>query len=183
MKRLIVPISLLCCVLFSSCRKATPQDTFNTAVLNANLLHGFAGRGLQMQLEQPSIKLTGQNMDQQVPMKRAEVIDGKIQAAEEALGKIRKLPVDADSGVMIGASVALHEFVLPVYRNEYAKLAKLYDSGAPPDEIRALEQDIATKYQAKFAELHEALTAAGKAYAAKHGIQVQWHVRTSPGGR
>ncbi len=78
------------------------------------------------------------------------------------------------------ASIALHEFVLPVYRNEYQQLAKLYDDGAAKEKIEALASGIGTKYGPGVAVLFERLTAAGKAYASKHDIKVKWDVRTSP---
>jgi len=182
MKWLPLLLSAACATLLASCQKATPRESFTTAVLNCNLLHGFAGRGMRSELEQPSIKLVEGTTDKTVPMKRAEVVDGKIQTAQDALAKVRKLGVDEDSKPMIEASIALYEFVLPVYQNEYRKLAGLYDSGADPKEISALEQNIEKQYQPKFAALHDAVTAAGKAYAAKHQIPVQWDVKTSPGG-
>lgn len=175
--------STACAVLLVSCQKPTPRETFAIAVLNCNLLHGFAGRGMRSELEQPSVKLVEGGTDKTVPMKRAEIVDGKIQSAQDALAKVRKLGADDDSKPMIEASIALYEFVLPVYQNEYRKLAELYDSSADPKEIRGLEQSIEQQYQPVFAELHDAVTTAGKAYAAKHQIPVQWDVRTSPGGR
>lgn len=175
-------LSCLISALLVSCQKATPRDTFTTAVLNCNLLHGFAGRGMRSELEQPSVKLVEGSTDKTVPMKRVEVVDGKIQSAQDALAKVRKLGADADSKPMIDASIALYKFVLPVYQNEYRKLAGLYDSGADPKEISALEQSIEKQYQPKFAALHDAVTTAGKAFAAKHQIPVQWDVKTSPGG-
>lgn len=182
MKWLPLLLSAACAALLVSCQKATPRDTFTTAVLNCNLLHGFAGSGMRSELEQPSVKLVEGSTDKTVPMKRSEIVDGKIQSAQDALAKVRKLGADTDSKPMIEASIALYEFVLPVYQNEYRKLAGLYDSGADPKEISALEQSIEKQYQPKFAALHDAVTTAGKAYATKHQIPVQWDVRTSPGG-
>lgn len=182
MKHLPLLLSAACAALLVSCQKPAPRETFTTAVLNCNLLHGFAGRGMQSELEQPSVKLVEGTSDKTVPMTRAEVVDGKIQSVQDALAKVRKLGVDEDSKAMIEASVALYDFVLPVYQNEYRKLAGLYDSNADPKEIRALEQSIEKQYQPKFAALHDAVTTAGKAYATKHQIPVQWDVKTSPGG-
>lgn len=165
-----------------SCNKASPREAFGAAVLNSNLMHGFAGPALQRELEQPSVKMAGDDPARTVPMTRAEVIDAKIQAIEASLAKLRALKVDEDAKAMVAASAALHEFVLSVYRDDYRKLAGLYDRGAGAEEIRAMEQGIGQRHRARFAELSAAVTAAGKPFADKHGIQVQWDVRTSPGG-
>lgn len=74
---------------FHSCQKPTPAETFATAVLSTNLMHGFAGRGFQSQLEQPSVKLAGEQLDHEVAMKRWEIVDDKIRNLEDAFGKIR----------------------------------------------------------------------------------------------
>ena len=74
---------------------------------------------------------------------------------------------------MLDAAVALYEFVIPVYKNEYAQLAKLYDDGAPAEQIAALENTIQEKYGARFESLYNAVGTTGKAYAAKHNIPVR----------
>jgi hypothetical protein len=62
--------------------------------------------------------------------------------------------------------------VIPVYKNEYNQLAALYDNGSPAQKIEALERSINEKYEVGFLQLYNAVGVAGKAYAAKHGIQV-----------
>jgi hypothetical protein len=182
MKGFPLLIAAICAGSLLSCNKATPREAFGTAVLNSNLMHGFAGPAMQRELEQPSVKMAGDDPAQTVPMTRAEVIDGKIQAVEASLAKLRGLKVDEDAKPMVAASAALHEFVLSVYRDDYRKLAELHDRGAGAEEIRAMEQGIGQRHRARFEELSAAVTAVGKPYAEKHGIQVQWDVRTSPGG-
>ncbi len=81
---------------------------------------------------------------------------------------------------MVQASLALHEYVLPVYRDDYQRLAKLHDDGAPQGAIAQLSASIATKHGAQFSALSDRLTAAGKAYASRHDIKVMWDIRTSP---
>jgi hypothetical protein len=168
-----------CCALVS-CDSASPRTTFERAVLNCNMIADFAGRGLAKQLESPSEKLTDAKTGASAPMKRKEVIDDKIAFVENALEKIRKLSQSGDAKDVVQASIALHEYVLPVYRNEYQQLAKLYDDGAPKGEIAALSASISSKYGPGFAALYDQVITAGKAYAAKHDIKVQWDIRTSP---
>ena len=168
-----------CCVL-ASCDDASPKTCFDRAVLNCNMISDFASKGLLRQLESPSVKLTDAKTGATAPMKRKEVIDDKIAFIEESLAKVRKLRQTDDTKDIVQASIALHEYVLPVYRNEYQQLAKLYDDGAAKAEIDGLASAISTKYGPGVAVLFDRLTTAGKAYAAKHDIKVRWDVRTSP---
>jgi len=169
----------LCCIL-ASCDDASPKTCFDRAVLNTNMIADFASRGLLRQLESPSVKLTDVKTLATAPMKRKEVIDDKIAFVGQSLEKVRKLRQTDDTRDIVQASIALHEYVLPVYRNEYQQLAKLYDDGAAKEAMEALASAITVKYRAGFETLSDRLTTAGKAYAARHDIKVVWDVRTSP---
>ena len=173
-------LSAVCCCLLTSCEQPTPHDYFARAVLNCNLLHGFGGNGLQSELDSPSVKLTDAKTGASAPMKRKEVIDDKIASIEQSLAKVRKLKVTDDTKDIVQASIALHEFVLPAYKNEYQQLAKLYDDGAPRAQIEALASAMTTKYGPGFAALSERLTAVGNPFAERHDIKVKWDVSTSP---
>ena len=177
-KPAIFCIALLC--LLAGCDDTSPQTAFDRAVLNTNMISDFASKGLLRQLESPSIKLTDAKTGASAPMKRKEVIDDKIAFVEQSLAKVRKLSQTGDAKDIVQASIALHEYVLPVYRNEYQQLAKLYDDGDAKAEIDALASAITAKYGAGFAALSDRLTTAGKAYASQHDIKVKWDVRTSP---
>ena len=181
MNKLLPSLVVLSC-LVSSCETATPENYFDRAVLNCNLMHGFAGPGMERQLKDPSVKLAPGGGSQTVQMTRKEVVDGLIQSIEEAHAKVRKLKETDETRDMLKASHALYEYVLPVYRNEYQQLAKLYDEGATGSEILAFQLAIRTKYAAGFQSRMDALTMAAKPFAGKHGINVQWDVKTSPGG-
>lgn len=102
------------------------------------------------------------------------MLDLRIQYMEKNLVKLRKLQQTADTKEMIQTSIALHEYVLPIYKNEYSELSKMYDEGAPRDQIVSKAQAIHDKYNAKFEELFEKLTNLGKSYAKKHNISVKW---------
>ena len=174
MKKIIV-LLLICGTAFfvQSCSNDTPQNYFSIATLNSNILYGFAGNSMQRELESPSVKLVDEKTMATAPMKRAEVVKDKIQFAESSYQKVKGLGSDADATAMVKASLTLYEFVLPVYKNEYAQLAAAYDEGAAADKIAAMEKNISNKYAAKFDELYNALHTAGMAYAVKHGIKVR----------
>jgi hypothetical protein len=172
--------SIAFCLFLVSCDMATPENYFDRAVLNCNLMHGFASSGLRRELESPSVKLSGTGNGETIPMKRKEVIDNAITSLETNFEKVKKLKETDDTRDILQASVALYEFVLPVYKTEYQQLARLYDEGAAREEIDSLARAIETKYRSDFEKLSDRLAAAGKPYAARHGIKVNWGVSTEP---
>lgn len=176
-ERLLLCALLL--ILLPSCSDS-PRTCFERAVLNCNLFHDFAGKGMERQLESPSVKLTDAKTGASAPMTRREVVEGKIASVEQSLAKVRQLRQTEDNRNIVQASLALHEYVLPVYRDDYQRLAKLYDDGAAKEAIAQLSASIATRHGAPFAALSDRLTEAGKAYAARHDLKVRWDVRTSP---
>ena len=159
---------------------ATPENYFDRAVLNCNLMHGFASSGLRRELESPSVKLSETGNGETIPMERKEVIDNAIASLETNFEKVKKLKETDDARDILQASVALYEFVLPVYKTEYQQLARLYDEDAAREEIDSLARFIEIKYRSDFEKLFDRLTAAGKPYAARHGIKVNWDVSTEP---
>lgn len=160
------------CFCIASC-KQSPEKYFDQAVLNSNMLVGFADDGFSRQLEQPSAKM-GKTKDEVLQMKRTEVVDNQIRFAEESYANVKDLTPSDDTKEMVNASMAMYQLVLPVYKAEYRKLAKLYDDGAPKNETEALTQEIHDKYSARFEALYDKLMTAGKVYAANNKINVKW---------
>lgn len=160
-------------VFFFGCGNESPQNYFNIAVLNTNMLSGFAGNGFIRQLDSPSSKLSedGQTTS---PVSRSEIIKMKIDNMEENLQKVEDLKVTDDTKDIITSSKNLYNFVIPVLKNEYLKLAEMYDNGAPADQINSYSQSIQDKYSSKYKELYDTLIANGKAYAEKNNIKVNW---------
>lgn len=156
-----------------SCNTASPEKTFGIAALNCNLIYGFADRMMEQQLASPSVKLVDEKTNATAPMTRKEVIDQKIQTIEDNYNKVKELPVNNENKPMIEASKALYAFVLPVYKNEYYQLAKLYDDKAPLEQVEAMQKNIAEKYGPQFGQLYQAVLTTGKAYAEKNGIPVR----------
>ena len=168
------------CIVFASCGKPSPEKYFTTTVLNSNLLFGFAGEGMQRQLESPSARLINASTGETAPEKRETVIEQKIALLEDSYRKVKNLPDWKESRKIQDAAVALYEYVLPVYKKEYKKLAGLYDNSASPAEISGLEKEIYDHHAANFEALYTTLIDAGKEYAEKHNINVRWDVRTRP---
>jgi len=168
------------CYQFIACNSSTPEEYFGVAILNLNMMHGFAGTGLQRELESPSVKMVDGNIDNIVPMKRKEIIDDKIQILENNQEKLKALKETDDTRDILKASAAIYDYVLPVYKNEYTELAKLYDENSPNEKIQSFGQAISDKYYAGYEHLFQKLTTAGRAFADKNGIKVNWDVKTSP---
>ncbi|SFE27291.1 hypothetical protein SAMN05518672_105123 [Chitinophaga sp. CF118] len=171
---------LLTCQVLTACNLVSPEMNFDIAVLNCNMITGISGDGLMNELESPSAKLAEGSKTQVVAMTRKETIDLKIHFIEENLKKLNKLIKTEDTKEMIQTSTSLNEYVLAIYKNEYSELAKMYDEGAPREQIQLKGQSIHDKYNTKFEELFEKLTTLGKAYAKKHNIAVKWGINSSP---
>ncbi|RYZ29148.1 MAG: hypothetical protein EOO10_07230 [Chitinophagaceae bacterium] len=167
---------VLCCfagfMFLTSCNN-NPEKKFDVAVLNSNMLVGFANNGLDRELESPSAKM-GKTKDEILTMQRGEVIDAKIKFVEDNYEKLKEFSQDDDAKDIVQKSLSLHELILPVYKNEYTQLAKLYDSNAPKEEIEKLRQSIHDQYFPKFETLYKELIASGKVYAKAHKIDVHW---------
>ena len=175
MKKLfLILFSLPLLAMFSGCQDASPERYFDLAVLNSNLIVGFASDGFQRELDQPSMMLIEGTRDSARPMKRKDVVNDKIRFVEENLDKLKKLKQTPDTQDILVASIQLHEFILPVYKNEYQTLAHLYDNGANLDTIRNTADAIHDKYSADFEERYNILISSGKNFATKHKIAVNW---------
>lgn len=171
-KNSIILLLFYCSIFFSSCDTSTPEKYFDVAVLNSNRVVGFAGSSLSRQLETPSVKADASG--NVVPQKRREVIEDGIRFSEEMLDKLEGFGKTSDAGDIVNSSIALYNFMLPVYKKEYMELAKLYDENAPAEKIRALDKSIRDQYASGFETLYDDLISKGKVYAAKHNILVNW---------
>jgi hypothetical protein len=176
MKRfLFLVLAFFYYVAFASCNTASPEKYFSVAVLNSNMQFGFADDGLLRQFESPSVKMSETGGDP-VPMPRSEVLNDKLHFTEETLAKIKDLRETADTKDILQNSIDFHEFVIAVYKNEYAQLAKLYDESAPKEQIENQAKAIHDKYFTQYQGLYNQLISNGKLYADRHGIKVNWGV-------
>lgn len=172
MRKYMVFVLLVFSGLFiTACNTATPEKYFDIAVLNSNMLVGFANEGQLRELESPSAKMVD---GKTVAMQRMEVLNAKIQYLDESYGKLKALKETDDAKDILQASMALYDYVLPVYKKEYVQLAEAYDKGAPKEQIQSQASAIHEHYFAKYEQLYNNLIGHGKQYAAKHNIQVNW---------
>jgi hypothetical protein len=176
MKKYRVPGFLLfcLCMLLMACNTTSPEQYFDRAVLNSNMLVGFGSEGELRQMESPSGTMDANG--QPVPLKRVDELNTKIKFLEDAFKKLKALKQTNDSKNILKTSLALYQYVLPVYKTEYMQLAKLYDAGASKEKISSLAKDIHTRYHARYDELYAQLISYGKVYAERNQIQVNWNV-------
>src|SRR5579864_7008282 len=120
------PLFLVACVYFicTGCNSPAPRKYFEVSVLNCNMVSGFSGEGVFSELQSPPGRLVKGSNNQIEPVKRKEVIDNRIQFLEENLKQLKGLPLTPDTKDMVQTYIALHEYVLPVFKNEYQQLAK-----------------------------------------------------------
>lgn len=158
-------------VAFSACTNPTPENYFDKAVLNTNIVNDFGSEPLTKTLISYGVN-QGTSQDMKNPAET--FIDSKVQYITKQLKDIKDLKETDETRNMLKTSVALFEYVLPVYKNEYMALAKLSDQGGTQDDILSLGKEIDEKYGVRFDSLYDVLTAEGKKYAAEHNINVKW---------
>lgn len=164
---------LCSCILLASCNTATPENYFDQAVLNSNMVVGFAGKGPLGEFAYPSARMD-EKTGKTVTMSRMEMLNSKIEFVEATLKKVKDLKETPDSKDIVQTSKALYEYILPVYKTDYTELAKLYDASVSQQLIEAKSTAIHEKYGARFEELYNQLIGHGKQYAARHSIKVNW---------
>src|SRR4051794_27683807 len=99
---LFLTLSSFC--FFTACNTATPENYFDAAVLNCNMMHGFATDGIISELESPSVKLVEGSKEKTEPMKRAEVIQSKIESLEPYYERVKDLKQTEETKGMLQAS-------------------------------------------------------------------------------
>ena len=94
---------------------------------------------------------------------------------EKSLNDIKALNASSEDRKAIKEkSIALYEFVIPVYKNEYTNYAKLCDSKADEAQKTAMAQSIEQKYGAKFEQMYTDLMETGKVFANENKLNVDW---------
>lgn len=174
-KHILSRLLFLCCsfLLITGCNTASPEKYFDRAVLNSNMLVGFANDGMFRELESPSMKMN-ESTGQPIAMKRSEVMSTKIKFLEDDFSKLKDLKETSDTREMLQTSLSLYEYILPVYKTEYVQLATLFDAGASKEQIQSQAQAIHDKYYKHFNEIYDKLISIGKSYAQRHAIKVNW---------
>jgi len=171
-RNLSLCLAIAMTVILAACNTTTPDQYFGIAVLNSNLVSGFANRRDFSELQQPSAVLQKDNTVGTAT--RIQTVETKILILEGALTKVKDLSESEETKPMKDAAIALYEFVLPVYKNEYTELAKKYDAGAKPEELEKDMANIYEKYYKEYDARYNTLMELGKKYAEAHNLNVKW---------
>lgn len=155
---------------------AEPADKFfATAILNTNTISDFATPTLAKHIndettEFPDIPSSKKNGDE-----AGKLVQNNILYMEKSLNDIKALNASSDDRKAIKEkSIALYEFVIPVYKNEYTNYAKLCDNKADQTKKDEIANTIEQKYSATFEKMYTDLMETGKAFAAENKLNVDW---------
>jgi hypothetical protein len=155
---------------------AEPAERFfGTAILNTNTISDFATPTLAKHIndettEFPDIPSSKKKGDEAV-----KLVQNNILYMEKSLSDIKSMNANSeDRKVIKEKSIALYEFVIPVYKNEYTNYAKLCDTKADQAKKDELANAIEQKYSAKFEKMYTELMEIGKVFAAENKLDVSW---------
>ena len=169
-------VLLLILTLFVQSCSEPAERFFSTAILNTNTISDFGTPILAKHIndettEFPDIPSSKKNGDE-----AQKLISNNILYMEKSLNDIKAMNANSDDRKAIREkSVALYEFVIQVYKNEYTNYAKLCDSKADQTKKDELEKMIEQKYAAKFEMMYTDLMKSGKAFAEENKLKVDWN--------
>ena len=170
-------LALLVILSWSMQSCTEPADKFfATAILNTNTISDFATPTLAKHIEAetkefPDIPSSKKNGDE-----AGKMIQNNILYMEKSLSDIKALSANSDDRKAIKEkSIALYEFVIPVYKNEYTNYAKLCDSKADEVQKEALAKAIEQKYGPTFEKMYTDLMETGKTFATENKLNVDWN--------
>lgn len=159
----------------TSCNTTTPDSFFQTAVLNVNIIRDFASENLLREIESQTVEFEGHPESKKNGDEAQKVIENKVAYIKQTIERVNELtPPDEKAKVIKEKSLALFNFVLPVYENDYMQMAKLADSKGSKDELEAMAIKIDEKYAVEFEKKHEEIFTLGKAYAEENGLNVKF---------
>ncbi|MFC4212708.1 hypothetical protein ACFOWA_16050 [Pedobacter lithocola] len=164
----------LCILLLSSCSE-TPEKFFDIAILNTNMINDFASPDLARHIDEETKEFPNIPSSKKKGNEAETVIHNKILYLEQSLEKVKKLsPSGDDEEEIKKLSLQLYEMVIPVYKNEYLKYARICDKHGSQTSKDEIIDKIDQQYGLRFEQNYNALMDKGKAYAKENNIQVNW---------
>jgi hypothetical protein len=154
-----------------SCKPSADQY-FGTAALNCNTFSRFGSYEIKEFLAGPPQTY---NVDKKVmePSSFQEYFKFRcVDNAIEKYEKVKSLRSPMKPRSMIKASLALYEFCVSKYQNEYIQIAKMKDDHRTQPEIDAALKKFDDTYSEEFARKYDAAWSEGIIYAKAHGIEV-----------
>ena len=87
------------------------------------MIFGFGDGGMPRLLESPGVTLV-EGSSETVLMKRSKIVEDKIAFLEGNLDKIKDLKETADTKEMLHNSLAVYNFVLPVFKKRICTVSE-----------------------------------------------------------
>jgi len=174
LSKLAVAATLTLTFTLQSCNE-DPDRFFGVAVLNTNTISDFGTPILAKHINDETVEFADIPSSKKKGDEATQYVVRNLSYMEKSLKDIKALGEGGDDRKEIKAqSIALYEYVIPVYKNEYTAYAKLCDTKAPQEQKDEIIKSIAQKYNAEFERKYGQLLASGKTFADKNGIQVDW---------
>lgn len=153
-----------------------PDKFFGVAILNTNMMSDFGTPTLAKHINDDTIEFPDIPSSKKKGDEAVKHLQSTILYLEKSLKDIKNLGGNSDVRKEIKEqSIALYEFALPVYKNEYTAYAKLCDAKAPQDQKDKILKSIEEKYNAEFEKKYAALLANGKTFAEQNNLKVDWN--------
>lgn len=160
--------------LLQSCSE-TPDRFFGVAILNTNTISDFGTPVLAKHINDETIEFADIPSSKKKGDEAQKNLENRILYMEKSLNDIKALSGSGQERKDIKEqSIALYEFVIPVYKNEYTAYAKLCDTKASQEEKDQIIKSIEQKYNAGFEKRYAALLTSGKAFASDNNLNVNW---------
>lgn len=158
-----------------SCNTPSPDSFFQTTILNVNIIRDFSSENTTRELESQAVEFEGHPESKKNGNEAQQVIENKVAYIKQTIEEINALtPPDEDAKLIKEKSLALFNYVLPVYENDYMKMAKQCDAKDSKENIETLAIEIDKKYGDEFSNKHDELLNLGKSYADKHNLNVKF---------
>lgn len=175
MKQIKLILIIITGTLFSSCNSTSPNDYFNKAALNSNLVTAyykpnFFREILELKNQDRLIIYQG-NKNQ--PATAEEYLKFRLPDLDKNLSEIKALKKTDETRDMLEASIAYFEHANGVFKNDYPKIAKMIDANRPQSEIQQEVEKVFASNDKQIFEKSERLRTTAEAYAAKNGIAVK----------
>lgn len=176
---MVKKIQSLCFVsillLLVSCQSTSPENFFDQAVLNTNLISQFEPYSFGKMLEKHTVEYPDKPSSKKNGTEAQHIVESKILHIENALEKVKALDANDEERKQIKQnSIELFEAALSVYKNEYLQYAKLCDEKSTSPEKEAILKKVEEYDLPKIVKLMDSLYEKGKVFAAKHNINVNW---------
>ncbi|TDS12908.1 hypothetical protein [Sphingobacterium paludis] len=173
-KALLFPV-IIVFALLASCGRSTPDQLFQTTILNTNILHGFGSERFTKSLHDETVEFPDVPASKKNGNEAQQVVEAKIAYIEQTIKRIEESGAPDDEGEMIKQkSLELFNYALPVYKKEYLALATMCDKKQPEKEIHDASAHIIQTYGPAFEEKYVHLIDLGEQYALKHNINASF---------